>query len=222
MKNKIEKGILPVAAFLLLLQASFLTNAQKFTTSVSESFRIELDGAMFKSGNDFITFKETDKKTVFGITFKLSKAKFGIKLLLYDATMKLVKENHLSSGEKNFGPFPSAIKKINGKPWLVYFTYEDDEENSLKIMAAEIDPVSLNLGNAKELLQVGLGKSGLLKSLELLGKGQFLLKWSPDNTRLLSFWSSGLDNQVFMSVLDADLNPVWNKKEAISFSCCRG
>jgi hypothetical protein len=199
-----------------ILQLSFAGNAQKFTTSVSETFKMDLYQSMFKSGNDFITFKETDQKTLVGMGYNLSKARFGIKLFRYDGSMKLIKENHLSGGDKNFGPFPSRMIKVNDKLWLVYFNYGEVEKNSLKIMAAEINPVSLEIAPAKKLLELNLGNTGLSKSVDLLRLAKLIIEPSPDKTKLLVCWAPGLGNEYFISVTDTELNPGWEKKEQLA------
>ncbi|HKO81917.1 MAG TPA: hypothetical protein VJU78_16035 [Chitinophagaceae bacterium] len=211
--NKKSCTVLLVLA--CMLQLSFSGNAQKFTTSVSETFKMDLFQSMFKSGDDFITFKETDQKTLVGMGYNLSKAKFGIKLFRYDGAMKLVKENHLSGGDKNFGPFPSRMIKVNDKLWLVYFNYGKEEKNSLNIMAAEINPVSLEIGEGKELLELNLGNTGLSKSVDLLRLAKLIIEPSPDKTKLLVCWAPGLGNEYFISVTDTGLNPAWEKKETV-------
>ena len=211
--NKKSCTVLFVVA--CLFQLSFVANAQKFTTSVSETFKMDLFQSMFKSGDDFITFKETDQKTLVGMGYNLSKAKFGIKLFRYDGAMKLTRENHLSGGDKNFGPFPSRMIKVNDKLWLVYFNYGKEEKNSLNIMAAEINPVSLEIGEGKKLLELNLGNTGLSKSVDLLRLAKLIIEPSPDKTKLLVCWAPGLGNEYFISVTDAGLNPAWEKKETV-------
>ncbi|HEX7905249.1 MAG TPA: hypothetical protein VF487_15360 [Chitinophagaceae bacterium] len=214
----IKKLFLKSTSLFLLLSLCISANGQTFKTSVSASFNDMPDGNVYKIDNGFIAFKETDQKTQFGYTFKLSKAKFGIKLLQYDASMKLVKENHLLNGEKNFGPLPPLLRKINDKLYLIYFSYGEEESNTLKLLATEIDPVSLQTGAPKELLQADLRNIGIGKLGELLTKAKLIVKSSPDYTKLLTVWSSGLDNIINVSVVSIDLAPVWNRKETISMT----
>lgn len=208
---------LVIFVFALLFLPRFL-NAQKITASVTETFDLDLADLQttFKSGGDYITYEETEKKRNPGWNSQLHKTRFGLKLLRYDASMKVIKENHLFNGERKFGPFTAKLQLINDKQYLIYSTNSDDEQNNIRIIAAEINPESLELGPAKEILRLELGKVGLTKSLKIIYDSKLYFKPSPDHSKLMAFWTSHQDNIVYMSVLNAGLNPVWSRKEVLN------
>lgn len=203
---------------LLLFQLSVSSFAQNYKTTLSATYLNAPFSNLYTSGNEMISFGETDKKRQLAYTLKLSKAKFGIKLLKYDASMNLVKENQLFNGERICGPFSSSIQTINDKLWLFYSIYEEDSKNVINLMGANIDPVSLAIGEPKQLLQIDQDNTGLFKSMTLMQKQTFFVKGSPDKSKLLIFWASNMNDQFFMAVLKPDLDLIWNRKETVGLN----
>lgn len=208
-----QKKIQLLMAF-LLVQLFHVAHAQKFTSKVSSTFEKELSNNFTMVGNRIIMAEEVDKNRQFAFSFKLSKLKFAIKLYSYDADGKLVKENAVFNGERKFGPLPSSIKMVGDKPYLIYTIFEE-KETTISWMASEIDPVSLAFSEAKPLLSIDYKKVGLMKVMEFIDGSNYVLQLSPDKSRVLCLWSSGLDNQYSISVLDAAMNPIWNTKESV-------
>ncbi len=208
------KSYTSIVTLFFLLQVSFPSVAQKFNTSLSATYLNAPFGNLYASGNELISFEETDKKMQLAYTMKLSKAKFGIKLLKYDAAYKsLIKETQLFNGERLCGPFSTSIQKINDKLWLFYSVYEEGSKNVINLMGAKIDPASLTIGEPKQLLQIDQDNTGLFKSMNLMERMVFYTSESPDKSKLLVFWSSNMNNQFFMSVLSSDLDQLWSRKE---------
>lgn len=199
------------AVLFFFMFSSLFTSAQEFTTSLSTPFEGMPTGTVFKTDDGYIASREEVKGILQEYNFKLSKRKFGVTLLKYDASMKLVKKNELLNGDRKFGPFPSTIAKLNGKPYIVYSIYEGDEE--IKIMAEEIDQATLNTSSPKQLIRFEQKNTSLEEGYELLKRKPMIIKASPDNTKLLVLYASSLNNQYFISVFDKDLNHLWNKKE---------
>jgi hypothetical protein len=213
MLKKIRPHLLLSCIMLLLFHFS---QAQKFTSSVSETFKAdELSNQAFKLGNDIIMAEVTDNKLQLAYTFKLSKTRYAIKLHRYDGSSKEVKQNHLFKGERMFGPLPPLVKVISNVPYLIYPQFQEDGK-SIQILASEIEPKELTIKEPKQLLQLDIEKIGFFKAGELLNKFKLILELSPDKSKLLCFWSSGVDNDYYTSVLNAaDLKPLWNKKETV-------
>jgi hypothetical protein len=198
---------------LLLFHGS---QAQKFTSNISETFKAdELSSLVFKSGNDIIMAEVTDNKMQLAYTFKLSKTRYAIKLHRYDGSSKEVKQNHLFNGDRMFGPLPPLVKVISNVPYLIYPQFQEDGK-SIQIFASEIDPLELTIKTPKPLLQIDIEKVGIFKVGELLDKYKLKLELSPDKSKLLCFWSAGIDNDYYTSVFSAsDLKPIWSKKETV-------
>jgi hypothetical protein len=105
------KKIIPMLFFITSLRLS----AQQFNVAFSqqqEPFRTP--GNYTLPGGGFIGVKyEKDTKLV-----AWTKRKEQISILLYDASMNLVKENKLANGENAFGTVYTSFKKIGNRFWL--------------------------------------------------------------------------------------------------------
>ena len=135
-----------ILLFLLLLnQAVF---SQHFTASVSEKMDYKGHLELIKVGDYFYSMS-VDENSQMAFTAKLYKARHSIKLLKYDKDLKLVKENKLADGKKEFGPFYSELKEFNGRLHLFYYKVADGDEE-LKIFQTEIDQNTLNMMDQKK------------------------------------------------------------------------
>gem|GEM_PF-1282834 len=204
--------------FALLLLAIVLpcvhTYAQVFKTSVSEPFKSPGPAAYRRIGSEFISLERDNGKALFGYTFKLHKVKFGLTLRRYDSAMNLIKEQPLFGGEKKAGPFPPYLGTFNGKLYILYFLYEKEEED-VTLLMAEVDPVSLTISGEKVLLTMDQKNTGLIKTWDAYANLNIQIAGSPDNSRLLLWWASELNNQFSYCILDRNLALVSKKYETV-------
>lgn len=181
-------------------------HAQKFDVSISPERKFQQKGSIVRVGNGYIGLQLVDNKMQLAFTLKISKLKFGIKLLVYDSTMTLIKENILANGERAFGPLEPSLHLIDGKPYLVYYQYHDaTDDGTMKLMLAGIDPITLNLLQERECLSIDQKNTGLFKSLSMVDNNFFTISESPDGNKKLFFWASNTTNQYFHSSVSKDL-----------------
>jgi hypothetical protein len=187
-----------IVPFLLSFLLCNVLFAQQFHVSISE--KMKLDGAVpIKVNNNYYGL-ETDGKSQFGYTFKLNKAKFSAKLLMYDQNLNIGKEVKLSGGDKVYGPFLPVLRKIGEKLYFVYYQLAD-ENGFIQLLISEINLSSLSLKEPVELLKIEQKNLGLMQAAEVLTDHKLIFAASPDNSKLLTAWSSGGGNQVFFSVV---------------------
>ena len=197
---------------LLLLCLFSTASAQKFTVSVSEEMKHEGEVPL-KVGEEYISFA-ADMKMQFGFTFKLSKVKFAVTLSKYNSRLQLVKETKLSNGEKAYGPFKPMFKRINNKVYLFYYQ-PDEEDNHIKLLASEIDLSDLSLKAPDELITIEQKNIGLQQVMDLMSLNKMEFRLSPDGSKLLTLWSSGINNRFFFSVLNSNLKTIRRGDETI-------
>jgi hypothetical protein len=191
-----------LTGLLLVLVSNFLF-AQKFDVSVSEKMKFDGSSPM-KVGNDYF-FLKTDTKSQFGYTFKLTKTKYSAKLLKYDKNLNLTKEVELSNGERVYGPFKPMLKKVYDKLCFFYYQLAPGDDN-IQLMSSEVDLSTLAPGTPKEILVIEQKNIALQQAMDLMTSNKLVFTASPDNSKILAVWNSGINNQVFFSVLDNDLN----------------
>lgn len=199
---------------LLFVPLFFSASAQKFTASVSDPFKYDGDKATPVKAGDAYYALEADAKMQFGFTFKLNKAKFAIKLARYDKAMQLTKEVSLSAGEKVYGPLKPMLKSINDKPYLLYFMLSGEDER-IRLYAAEINPSDLSLSAPDEVLVIEQKNVGLQQAGQLMSNYTFEFSTSPDRSKLLALWSSGINNRFFFSVFDGGFKKIRSVAETI-------
>ncbi len=179
------------------------------------SDRLRYDGDVPLKVADAYYSLEAEQKMQFGFTFKLHKVRFPIKLMKHDKGLQTLKEISLSNGEKVYGPFLPVLKNFNDKPYLFYYLFSEEDER-IKLMAAEIVPSDLSLKTPEELLSIEQKNVGLQQASDLLYNYKFELTPSPDKSRWLALWSSGINNRFFFAVLDGSLKRLRTADETIS------
>lgn len=201
-----------ITLFALILSCSFLS-AQQFNVSLSEKIKLNADSRPLKSGDGYFSLA-TDTKNQFGYTFKLNKVKYSAKLQKYDKNLKMMKEVKLADGERVFGPFKPFLKIVDDK--IFFINYQQSEESDrILISASEIDPVSLSLHPSVELLSIEQKNVGLQQSMDLITSNKFVFSLSPDHSRSLVLWSSGINNQVFLSVMGDGFKKIRSANELV-------
>jgi hypothetical protein len=197
---------------------SVILHAQQFDVKVSPSFKRLENGNIVRTSKGFLAMEQTDIKAKLAYTIKLDKLKFGIKLSSYDQNMKLKKELQLQSGESTFGPFTPQIEEINEKFYLFYFKMKEQGAVSVSCMAAEIDADNLAIGKEVELFSTDLKNFGMFKVFSLLSKSSFRVATSPDDSKAMVMWATGMSNEYYLTVFDKSMNVLWKKKENASIS----
>lgn len=192
------------------------SNAQKFTVSYSDAKEVD-HLELYTSGNSFYAFGQTDNKMQLAYTFKLSKVRFGIKMSKYDKQLNLLKENRLEQGKRAFGPFMPNMQVINNKVLLFYSKFDKDDDNAsdLKLFVSEIDTVNLSLKTTVKVCDIDLKDRGLFKSSSLLNSYQFVTATSPESSKILVLFTTGVDGKFYYNVLDSNLNPLWKKSVSL-------
>ncbi len=213
-QTKIFIAALIVLSFFHVVSAT----AQEFPVHVTPSFKNPKTGSFVESPSGFLGMELTDMKAQLAFTFKLDKVRFGIKLTAFDRSMKASKSVELFNGDRTFGPFQPVLRKFNDKFYIVYFKFSEKGNADINAIAAEIDPVSLDLKKEVEFFSIPMKNYGLFKSLDLYSKVNFQVDESPDGSKLLAFWSSGADNEMILSVFDGELKSLWKKKEIAKYA----
>ena len=197
---------------LLFLLVSNLLFAQQFNVNVSE--RMELEGKPPLKMGDAYFAAETDAKAQFGYTFKLSKMKYSVKLVKYDKNLKVDKEVKLADGERVYGPFEPMLKTIDDKLYFLYYQFAGDDDD-IKLMCSELNPSTLSLGSPQELISIEQKNIALQQVMDLMSLKKFVFTASPDFSKILALWSSGINNQVYFSVLGRDIKKIRGVKESV-------
>lgn len=201
------KRLLFAVIFSVFLPA--FTNAQQFETAISPSFKNFVTTPV-KYGSDFLVmFDGGVGMQLSSFTFKLDKVKFGIVLFRYDSTMKMVKKNMLADGQEKFGPFPSQLKQIGSKYYLVYSIYNPSD--GLQWWLAGIDPETLNLGTAQQLISMDVSNLRLGRSEVFFDASGLQISESPNGSKLLVSWSNTKSKKFYLAVLDSSLKLEWKK-----------
>lgn len=200
-----------ILATLLFLLASSVLLAQQFNVSISEN--MELDGKPPLKVGDSYFLLDAGGKAQFGYTYKLNKTKFSAKLLKYDKNLKVTKEVKLANGERVYGPFEPMLKIINDKIFFLYYQLGEDE--NIKLMSSEVDPLTLALSEPDELIAIEQKNIGLMQAMDLVTSNHLVLTWSTDYSKMLALWSSGINNQIYFSVLDKNLKKIRGASEVI-------
>ena len=191
-----------ILLFLLLLnQAVF---SQHFTASVSEKMDYKGHLELIKVGDYFYSMS-VDENSQMAFTAKLYKARHSIKLLKYDKDLKLVKENKLADGKKEFGPFYSELKEFNGRLHLFYYKVADGDEG-LKIFQTEIDQNTLNMMDQKKIIEVEQKNFGFGKAMFGTFNYKLFIKFSPDKSKAVALWSSDQINRISYCIFESTMN----------------
>lgn len=222
-------------ALVFLMSANILLHAQQFNVTLT-SDKQGSDPLVLKFGENFFSLN-TEILGISGFSGNLKRTIHSIEINKYDTDMKLVKSVKLSNGERLFGPMAPLLKIISNKLYLLYYKMPD--EGKVHFFSAEINPVSLELAEPTELLDIkqkvrfieshirsirdyhpnryvekNLQASEVREYPNLLHK-TFFFEPSPDGTKFFLLWNSGWDNRLFFSVLDKDLKKIRTGEEEV-------
>jgi hypothetical protein len=203
----------------LLLFLFLCPRAQRFSVSYSEELKFDESAKDLKPVFD--GFMSTELILDKGMSLHPRKAedlKFGLRLAKYDHSRNLQKQATLSNGDKIYGPLQPSFFVLQGQAYLLYNQFAANE-NKMRIMLAKIDTASLEIGQPKELVVVDSDR-GIFNSMKFYFNNTLILSASPDSSKLLAVWTSGIekDNDYFVGVYDHNLDKAWNKKQTIPFT----
>ena len=156
---------------------------------------------------------ESSARSKFGWTITLDKIKVKCTLQAYDDKMNLVKETPLGGGKEAFGPFAPFLKMLNGKLWMLYYNYTD--KSTIEVYCSPVNTTDLTVGEGKKVLEVSQKNVGLFKAMSLYQSNHLLIETSTDNSKLLFFWYSGMDNAYSFSVTDAAMKTIRSGREEL-------
>ncbi len=217
---------LPAFLFLFILQVS----AQKLSVKLDPIAEIPISQNLIKIEKGFLSCKIGKSKGKVGgflIGVNLSKILYTITILKYDESLKIIKENDLSTSSLKFSLFEPSVERINGRSYLFYYHPIAEEsgpklnvnEEGLMLRAVEIDPETLSLGNSKDLLTIKFPeRTGQVKLSEIFESRKLIIENSADSTKTLVFFTNGVDNSFSYSVLDKELNLQWTKHNSVEVS----
>ncbi len=169
---------------------------------------------IIKVTNGFIAI-EYSAKTRLAYTFTLSKLRYDGKLIKYDDKLNIQKQIILSGGERIYGPFIPFLKNINNKT-LLFYHQPSDNENDIILYASEIDESTLELKTTKKILAINQKNIGVLKAFNLFGNQKLIVNVFPNYQKTIVAWSSGLNNEIYISVMDQNMNLIWSKNEKVA------
>lgn len=191
-----------------LLALSLFASSQRYEIKTLGTIRDQKNTPdLVRYGNRYYGISSAAKSRM-GWTVNLEKLKSSNKLLAYDEQVNLVKETELEGGNEVFGPFSSFLQIINDK--LYFISYRYSESTGIEIYAAEVDPASVTLGEAKKVISIDQKNVGLFKSMNLFYSYNFVVQSSPDKSKLLFFWMSGVNETFFCTITDNKLNKLSN------------
>lgn len=199
--------------FYTLLLFSFAGNSQRYeikTLGIIKDQKNTPD--LVRYGNRYYGISSASKSRM-GWTVNLEKLKSSNKLLAYDEQVNLIKETELEGGKEVFGPFSSFFEIINDK--LYFISYRYSESTGIEIYAAEVDPATVTTGEAKKIISIDQRNVGLFKSMNLFYSYNFVVQASPDKSKLLFFWMSGVNETFFYTITDNKLNKLDNAAGSI-------
>ncbi len=222
MKSKSRNRILQQIMVLTLCILPTFINAQKIEISLypetefkeKGNYRTPKFDNLIKVDDGYLSYEGEADKKVLGPWSKISKLTFNVELIKYDTLMNVVKTNALSSYGIKFGFSPSILQKIGNKYYLVAYEYNEEEE-TVRIKIGEINQTTLSISNIKELVKFNYKNIGVMKAMAYFDKNKLSFATSPDKTKSLIFWQSGMDNSFAFSVVDKEMNVLWSKNKLI-------
>ena len=193
-----------IISLFLVYSITLQASAQEFNVALSEpqgDRRSSENHAL--PGGGFIGMTYTEDN---GGAANWIKRRAKISILLFDADMKLVKENKMANGERAFSVVYIAFKKTGDKFWLIYVE-PGDKNNFGDFKVVEINPVTLEATKPKTI--VAPGEIRLRPDLFNL-KVDF--KTSP-NGKLAYFFVSTTKKEAYLCAIDEEFNTRWSQND---------
>jgi len=200
-----------------------LISLSVYSSTFAQQFKLDDAGILKDSKSDRDIIKVSDgfiaieysAKSRMAYTFTLSKLRYDSKLIKYDDKLNIQKQIILSGGERIYGPFIPFLKNINNKTLLFYYRTSDNE-NEIILYASEIDESTLELKTAKKILAINQKNIGILKAINLFDNQKLIVNVYSNHQKTIVAWSSGINNEIYISVLDQNMNLIWSKNEKVA------
>jgi hypothetical protein len=148
-------------------------------------------------------------------TFTLNKLRYKAKLVKYDEKLNIVKEVELSRGDRVYGPFIPFLKNINNKIFLFYHQ-PSDNENEIGLYASELNETTLEQKAPKKILAIDQKNIGLFKAWDLFSNQKLIFNSLPNYQKTILAWSGGVNNEIYISVVDQNIDLLWTKHETVA------
>jgi hypothetical protein len=201
---------------LLLITLFNFSYAQQINVSISDELEGGYGPSTIKAGNHFIRYAPLGSTNHLSYGFGWNKVRLAIAVAQHDSNMVALKTKMLSNGDRVYGPFFTDFKKINNKVYIIY--HEVQEKNTIgNVMAAEINPETLEPGSPKIIGAIANTDYKLKFSETLQGSLKYIFNSSPDGKRNLVLLTQR-DTKCFISVVDENMHVVWSKLQEISTS----
>src|SRR5688572_955352 len=192
-----------------------LVRAQQFKVQDIGSLKdTKNDYDIINVPNGFIAIEYSVKKQM-AYTFSLDKLRYTGKLIKYDEKLKVVKEVALSGGDRIYGPFIPFLKNISNRTFLFYHKPSDDE-SEIALYASELDETRLEPKSPKKILAINQKNIGLFKAHDLFDNQKLVFKEFPNFQKTIVAWSGGVNNEIYISVVDQNMDLIWSKHEVVA------
>jgi hypothetical protein len=136
--------------FVFLMCSSVLLYAQRFNVNLTSETQ-ENNPILLKFGDVFFSLN-IEMQGISGFSANLKRALHSIEVKKYSADLKVIKSIKISNGERLYGPIAPLLKIIANNLYLFY--YKMPEEGRVQFFSSMIDPVSLELSEPTELLDI--------------------------------------------------------------------
>jgi hypothetical protein len=221
MKNHLFAAMFSCISFLLvspLLQAQ--TPQVGFKTIYLPEVKMENTyGETLQLGSSIYSLSITEKKQLMGLALNIDKMVFGISLKKVNVQTGELKESAVSNGRRLYGPFDPMIKVIKNNVFLLYYQFVDDGTGSnYRFMAAQIDTNTLELQTPKEILPLKNKNLNINQFAKLWQNYSLQISTSPDLKKTAFVWSSGINQDMIITVTDENLNSLWTKTETFKLA----
>jgi hypothetical protein len=196
------RSILAATFFCLI---SLSAKAQKFSSSVSDSY----DNKRLRNG---VNIGDKSLNLIEDWNLRQTNVELTVRETDYEGK-NVFKESSAKMKIKN--PVGLRLQKIAGKAYIIY---QEIHGNSVSnVMAAEIDTISLSVKEPRTITNIETVNYTAKLSPENTDGYDFYFKVSNDeNNVMIVLSNSKTESQLFVAMLDKDLNIVWQKLEQIN------
>ena len=189
----------------LFLSVAATASAQKYTVTPIG----EISGSSADNNSDAIYYHgklytiDVDSKLKFAYTANLENVNYSFALNQYDLAGNLLHANKMDEGKVGFGPLLPGYVILNDKLYLQYYTYHKEE--GMKIHLSTVDAETGIALTVAPLLTIPQKRIGIFKMLALVNSYNLDVDQSPDGSKFLFCFSTGLNNDFAYTVTDKNL-----------------
>ena len=213
-----------ISSTICALIVCILVQAQSFDVAFYPGIK-NFEPKLVKYRNAYYSY-EIEMQGMSGFSVNLKRFMQNVSLKKYDATMAETNKVRVPGQDKEFGPLRPFLKVVNDKLYLLY--YKMDEKKNIILYAAAVDPNTLEVSGASELLTIDESQKTLEFYMRSVSFGNpnlyiynsnfassptalfktFFFEASPGGSNYLVAWTSGWNNKLFFSVLGKDMKKI--------------